>query len=143
MSQKVVQLKCYCNEYPWGKQGSQSVAARLAAKTPGTDFKLDESKPYAEMYPLLTLLPLLMLTVFRWYGTYPDLPAYVLETGENLQDFINKNPDQLMGKTVVQKFGQDLPYLPKVLSIAKALPLQLHPVSLAPPVIQATNADTL
>ncbi|KAK0639996.1 putative mannose-6-phosphate isomerase [Lasiodiplodia hormozganensis] len=111
MSQKVVQLKCHCNEYPWGKQGSQSVAARLAAKTPGTDFKLDESKPYAEM----------------WYGTYPDLPAYVLETGENLQDFINKNPDQLLGKTVVQKFGQDLPYLPKVLSIAKALPLQLHP----------------
>lgn len=62
MSQKVVQLKCYCNEYPWGKQGSQSVAARLAAMTPGTDFKLDESKPYAEMYLLLTLLPLPMLT---------------------------------------------------------------------------------
>ncbi|KKY28783.1 putative mannose-6-phosphate isomerase [Diplodia seriata] len=111
MAPKAVQLKCYCNEYPWGKQGSQSVAARLASKTPGTDFKLDESKPYAEM----------------WYGTYPDLPAYVLETGENLQDFINKTPDELLGKTVIQRFGQDLPYLPKVLSIAKALPLQLHP----------------
>lgn len=71
MSQKVVQLKCYCNEYPWGKQGSQSVAARLAAKTPGTDFKLDESKPYAEMYLLLTLLPLLMLTYSG--GTAPTL----------------------------------------------------------------------
>ncbi|OJD31799.1 phosphomannose isomerase type i [Diplodia corticola] len=111
MAPKAVQLKCYCNEYPWGKQGSQSVAARLASKTPGTDFKLDENKPYAEM----------------WYGTYPELPAYVLETGENLQDFINKTPDELMGTIVIQKFGQDLPYLPKVLSIAKALPLQLHP----------------
>ncbi|GME22200.1 phosphomannose isomerase type i [Neofusicoccum parvum] len=111
MSSKVVQLKCYCNEYPWGKLGSQSVAARLAAKTPGTDFKIDESKPYAEM----------------WYGTYPDLPAYVLETGEPLQDYINRTPDELMGKHVVQKFGPNLPYLPKVLSIAKALPLQLHP----------------
>ncbi|GME22201.1 phosphomannose isomerase type i [Neofusicoccum parvum] len=116
MSSKVVQLKCYCNEYPWGKLGSQSVAARLAAKTPGTDFKIDESKPYAEM----------------WYGTYPDLPAYVLETGEPLQDYINRTPDELMGKHVVQKFGPNLPYLPKVLSIAKALPLQLHPVGLLP-----------
>ncbi|EKG11164.1 Mannose-6-phosphate isomerase type I [Macrophomina phaseolina MS6] len=111
MAQKVVQLKCYCNEYPWGKQGSQSAAARVASKTPGTDFKIDESKPYAEM----------------WYGTYPELPAYVLESGENLQDYINKNPDELLGKRVIQKFGHDLPYLPKVLSIAKALPLQLHP----------------
>ncbi|KAK7704757.1 hypothetical protein SLS57_010381 [Botryosphaeria dothidea] len=111
MVQRVIQLKCYCNEYPWGKQGSQSAAARIASKTPGTDFKIDESKPYAEM----------------WYGTYPELPAYVLDSGENLQDVINKSPDELLGRRVIQKFGLDLPYLPKVLSIAKALPLQLHP----------------
>lgn len=111
MVQRVIQLKCYCNEYPWGKQGSQSAAARIASKTPGTDFKIDESEPYAEM----------------WYGTYPELPAYVLDSGENLQDVINKSPDELLGRRVIQKFGLDLPYLPKVLSIAKALPLQLHP----------------
>lgn len=49
MPQSVIQLKCYCNEYPWGKQGSQSAAARIASKTPGTEFQIDESKPYAEM----------------------------------------------------------------------------------------------
>lgn len=49
MVEKVLQLKCGCNEYPWGKQGSKSLAASLCAKTPGTDFKIDENKPYAEM----------------------------------------------------------------------------------------------
>ncbi|KAK8220451.1 mannose-6-phosphate isomerase-like protein [Phyllosticta capitalensis] len=112
MPQSVIQLKCYCNEYPWGKQGSQSAAARIASKTPGTEFQIDESKPYAEM----------------WFGTYPDLPSYVLETGENLQDLINTNPEHYLGAQVLNKFGHsNLPYLPKVLSIAKALPLQLHP----------------
>ncbi|KAF1836869.1 mannose-6-phosphate isomerase [Decorospora gaudefroyi] len=112
MVEKVFQLRCDCNQYPWGKQGSKSLAASLCAKTPGTNFKIDENTSYAEM----------------WMGTYPDLPSYVLETGENLQDVIDKHPDELVGKTVAKKFNHTkLPYLPKVLSIAKALPLQLHP----------------
>jgi mannose-6-phosphate isomerase len=49
MVEKVIQLKCSCNNYPWGQMGSESFAARLCAKTPGTDFKIDESKPYSEM----------------------------------------------------------------------------------------------
>ncbi len=64
-------------------------------------------------------------------GTYPDLPSYVLSTGENLQDILDKHPDELIGKGIADKFNHTkLPYLPKILSIAKALPLQLHPVSL-------------
>jgi mannose-6-phosphate isomerase len=112
MVEKVIQLRCDCNQYPWGKQGSKSLAATLCAKTPGTSFKVDENTPYAEM----------------WMGTYPELPSYVLETGEDLQDVIDKNPDELLGTKVAEKFNHTkLPYLPKVLSIAKALPLQLHP----------------
>ncbi|KAF2658436.1 mannose-6-phosphate isomerase [Lophiostoma macrostomum CBS 122681] len=112
MVEKVLQLKCYCNEYPWGRQGSKSLSARLCSKTPGTDFKIDENSPYAEM----------------WMGTYPELPSYVLETGEDLQDVLDKNSKELIGDGVIRKFNHTkLPYLPKVLSIAKALPLQLHP----------------
>ncbi|KAH9865307.1 hypothetical protein IAQ61_009254 [Plenodomus lingam] len=112
MVQKVLQLKCNCNQYPWGKKGSDSIAARLCEKTPGTDFKIDENNSYAEM----------------WMGTYPDLPSYVLETSEDLQDVLDKYPDELVGKKIAEKFGHTkLPYLPKVLSIAKALPLQVHP----------------
>jgi len=60
----VLQLKCKCNNYPWGKKGSASLAARLCAKTPGTDFKIDDSEDYAEMwfgtvsYVLIVTIPL-------------------------------------------------------------------------------------
>ncbi|KAJ4340640.1 hypothetical protein N0V87_002301 [Didymella glomerata] len=112
MVNKVIQLRCECNQYPWGKTGRESIAATLCEKTPGNGFKLDESKPYAEM----------------WMGTYPTLPSYVLETDENLQDVLDKHSQELIGDKVIKKFGHTkLPYLPKVLSISKALPLQLHP----------------
>lgn len=61
-------------------------------------------------------------------GTYPELPSYVLDTGRDLQDVLDENAAELLGDAVVKKYGHTkLPYLPKVLSIAKALPLQLHP----------------
>lgn len=114
MVNKVIQLSAKCNEYPWGRVGRESIAATLCEKTPGNGFELDENKPYAEM----------------WMGTYPTLPSKVLETGEDLQDVLDKNSNELIGQSVIQKFRHTkLPYLPKVLSIAKALPLQLHPVS--------------
>ncbi|KAF7511227.1 hypothetical protein GJ744_005124 [Endocarpon pusillum] len=110
MAGSVLQLKCDCNNYPWGKKGHHSLAARLCEKT-SPDFKIDDDKEYSEM----------------WMGTYPVIPSHVLSTGENLQDVINANAESLMGKRVLDKFGKDLPFLPKVLSIAKALPLQIHP----------------
>lgn len=112
MVNKVIQLRCECNEYPWGKQGHESLAGTLCEKTPGNGFKVDDSKPYAEM----------------WMGTYPSLPSKVLETDEDLQDVLDKHSNELIGQNVIQKFSHTkLPYLPKILSIAKALPLQLHP----------------
>jgi len=68
MTDAVFQLKCQCNNYAWGKKGKGSLAAKLCEKTPGTDFKLDDSKEYSEM----------------WMGDYPDLLAKSLTTGENL-----------------------------------------------------------
>ncbi|KAL6243485.1 hypothetical protein RBB50_009477 [Rhinocladiella similis] len=110
MSESVIQLKCDCNNYPWGRVGKESLAAVLCSKT-NPDFSIDDSKSYAEM----------------WFGTYPELPSYSLKAGEDLQDILNANKEKLIGKTVLDKFGADLPFLPKILSIAKALPLQIHP----------------
>lgn len=117
--ESVYKLKCSCNQYPWGKQGRESIAARLCEKQQGWDgkgpqtpFKIDNDKSYAEM----------------WMGTYPALPSYVEDTGEDLQDVLDRYPKELIGQETLDKFGHSkLPYLPKVLSIAKALPLQLHP----------------
>ncbi|KAF2016988.1 mannose-6-phosphate isomerase [Aaosphaeria arxii CBS 175.79] len=112
MVEKVIQLRCDCNQYSWGKQGSKSLAATLCSKTPGTKFNIEENTPYAEM----------------WMGTYPELPSHVLSTGEDLQDVLDRHHNELIGQGVIKKFNHaKLPYLPKVLSIAKALPLQLHP----------------
>jgi len=51
----------------------------------------------------------------------------ILSTGEDLQKHLDANKERLLGKGILDKFGSDLPYLPKILSIAKALPLQIHP----------------
>lgn len=132
--QRVFQLSGTCNNYPWGKKGNQSLAAQLCARTPGTDFKIKDDEFYSEM----------------WFGDYPDFPARVLETGELLADVLKKDQETLLGKKVIQNFDAQLPFLPKVstlpitisqrqksinadyfppkiLSIDKALPLQLHP----------------
>jgi len=60
-------------------------------------------------------------------GTYPTTPSLVLSSGEDLQNHLNANKEKLIGEPILNKFGADLPYLPKILSIAKALPLQIHP----------------
>ncbi|KAH7351070.1 RmlC-like cupin domain-containing protein [Rhexocercosporidium sp. MPI-PUGE-AT-0058] len=111
MTSSIIQLECQCNNYPWGKKGKESLAAKYAAATPGGSFKLDETKEYAE----------------QWMGTYPTTPSLILSSGEDLQKHLNANKDALIGKPILSKFGSDLPYLPKILSIAKALPLQIHP----------------
>ena len=101
---------CSRQNYPWGRVGKDSIAATLCSKTPNTSFKI-EDKPYAEM----------------WMGDYPVLPAKVLKTREELHKIVDENKEQLLGKNCIQKFGGVVPFLPKILSIAKALPLQIHP----------------
>ncbi|KAK5625458.1 hypothetical protein RRF57_001174 [Xylaria bambusicola] len=110
-SDLVFQLAGTCNEYPWGKQGTDSLAAKLCEKTPGTDFKIDPKKNYSEM----------------WFGDYPDFPGRKLDSGELLADVLQRDKYRLLGKKVITRFDGQLPYLPKILSIAKALPLQIHP----------------
>ena len=78
-----------------------------------------------------------------WMGDYPVLPAKALKSGEELHKIVDDNKEQLLGKTCMEKFGGVVPFLPKVyfllsavkcllkasqiLSISKALPLQIHP----------------
>ncbi|KAL2875612.1 hypothetical protein SGCOL_009231 [Colletotrichum sp. CLE4] len=106
----VFQLSGTCNNYDWGKKGRDSLAARLCENT-SNGFTIKDDKAYSEM----------------WFGDYPDFPARVLETGELLKDVLDKNKEQLLGQKVITELDGQLPYLPKILSIAKALPLQIHP----------------
>ena len=96
--------------YPWSRVGEASLSARLCSKTPNTGFAI-EHKPYAEM----------------WMGDCPVHPAKSLKTGEELHKIVDDDKEGLLGKNVMEKFGGVLPFLPKILSIDKALELQIHP----------------
>ncbi|KAL2751804.1 hypothetical protein ACRALDRAFT_1045432 [Sodiomyces alcalophilus JCM 7366] len=106
---RVFQLSGTCNNYDWGKKGRSSLAARICAQS-NSDFAI-EDKPYSEL----------------WFGDYPDFPGRVLATGETLRDHLQKNKQVLLGDKVVRELDAQLPFLPKILSISKALPLQIHP----------------
>lgn len=97
MTDRVFQLSGSCNNYPWGKQGHQSLAAQLCSKT-NKNFEIREDEFYSEM----------------WFGDYPDYPARVVKTGELLKDVLEKNKETLLGNKVVEQLGGQLPFLPKV-----------------------------
>jgi mannose-6-phosphate isomerase len=47
--------------------------------------------------------------------------------GTSLQEIIEKNPEQILGKSVVERFGTDFPILIKFIDAKKDLSIQLHP----------------
>ncbi|GAV89540.1 PMI_typeI domain-containing protein [Cephalotus follicularis] len=125
MKQKGVQrLTCWVHSYDWGKIGLDSSVATLHAKNSGANVLLD--KPYAEF----------------WMGTHESGPSYLVLQRDgvvnggvhgqcgteivSLKSWILKNP-QVLGDRVLDKWGCDLPFLFKVLSVGKALSIQAHP----------------
>lgn len=48
-----------------------------------------------------------------WMGTYPSNESHLLSTGEPLGEYLRKNP-QLVGKSVLDRWGAEIPFLPKV-----------------------------
>ncbi|KAH7910822.1 RmlC-like cupin domain-containing protein [Hygrophoropsis aurantiaca] len=62
-------------------------------------------------------------------GTHQKAPASVLSTNEQLSNYLEAHP-HLVGDRVTKHFGLpagQLPFLFKVLSFQKALPMQIHP----------------
>ena len=96
---RVFKLTGTCNNYPWGKKGRESLAARLHEKSPSTGFEINDHEPYSEM----------------WFGDYPDYPARVLETQLPLAELLSRPPLELLGQKLMEKDAQ-LPYLPKVIT---------------------------
>ncbi|GAA5873145.1 hypothetical protein JCM8547_006803 [Rhodosporidiobolus lusitaniae] len=95
--------------YDWGKLGKNgSKVSQFAQGLPNFDY--DENKPYAEL----------------WMGTHPSCPSTLYATGQDLKKYLKAKPE-LLGDKVVKKFGDDLPFLFKVLAIGKALSIQAHP----------------
>ena len=64
-----------------------------------------------------------------WMGVHPKAPSMVKCNGQwrSLAALIEKNPEEILGKAVAEKFDNRLPYLFKVLAAAKPLSIQAHP----------------
>ncbi|KAG9135642.1 hypothetical protein Leryth_002382 [Lithospermum erythrorhizon] len=122
---RIVRLKCSVKNYDWGRIGAESGVARLYALNRGVEIMVD--KPYAEL----------------WMGTHKNGPSFVSglqevvngdegeredggDCGLNLKSWIEQNPI-VLGDKVLAKFGKDLPFLSKVLSVGRALSIQAHP----------------
>ncbi|TFK16813.1 mannose-6-phosphate isomerase [Coprinopsis marcescibilis] len=113
-SQPVFKIVPTTQQYDWGKHGRNSKVAQFAEASGVPGFVIDESKPYAEL----------------WMGTHPSSPSRVKRTGEILSAHLARNPN-LIGASIRTKFPEadtgNVPFLFKVLSIAKALSIQSHP----------------
>lgn len=59
-------------------------------------------------------------------GTHPSLPSKDVETQRTLLDLVQDN-QALLSPEISERYGEKLPFLFKVLSIAKALSIQAHP----------------
>ncbi|GFP97420.1 mannose-6-phosphate isomerase 2 [Phtheirospermum japonicum] len=120
---EIVKLLCDVKNYEWGKVGKGSAVAQLYAKNSGEETGDDVC--YAEL----------------WMGTHDSGPSYVVVPAEatggftdkpkrsnlvSLKDWIEQNPS-VLGEKVLKKWGASLPFLFKVLSVAKALSIQAHP----------------
>ncbi|CAN6700423.1 unnamed protein product [Malus baccata var. baccata] len=117
----IQRLRCSIQNYDWGKRGQDSQVARLSAFNSGSG--INPQKSYAEF----------------WMGTHESGPSFLIRNSDenngffpigsqiiSLKDWISKNPN-VLGEKVIQKWGSDLPFLFKVLSVGKALSIQAHP----------------
>lgn len=104
-----MELRCAVQQYAWGKQGRQSEAALLNSSG-DPDFLIDDDMYYAEL----------------WMGTHSNGPSVLKGSSQKLSEWIKAHPESL-GEFVIQKFGINLPFLFKVLSVNQALSIQAHP----------------
>ena len=77
-----------------------------------------------------------------WLGAHPSAPSEIEDvTGkQSLIEFLSQNPTAL-GQASRQQFGDELPYLLKILDVEKPLSIQLHPTkSQAEKGFEAENA---
>lgn len=106
---EVFELICSTQNYLWGKKGSESEVGRLSLAGRHIDC-IDEKQFYAEL----------------WMGAHNKSPSLVKCSEQKLSDWIKVNEESL-GEASLSKFGNELPFLMKVLSINSALSIQVHP----------------
>lgn len=101
-------LRCPVQRYPWGLPGAQALAGRLGGVSAS-------DVPCAEC----------------WMGAHPKASAELVtdEARLSLRTAIVDFPGALLGERISKRWGSELPFLFKVLSIGAPLSIQAHPDS--------------
>lgn len=114
------ELKVTHQNYAWGALGSSSVRdlARANAARHGDGLSATDdadSVPFAEL----------------WAGTHPSGMSHIAPDddaqSQTLLSYVQSNAERALGAECVEKFGKDVPFLMKVLSVRGALSIQAHP----------------
>ncbi|WVF69655.1 mannose-6-phosphate isomerase, class I [Kwoniella sp. CBS 6097] len=124
--ERIARLIAHPNQYPWGKVGNDSMAARLTKNASEEGFTVNPKEPYAEL----------------WMGTHPTNPTSLRSSPETLlSTYLTQHPELLgtsaskfrppfdgaKGSETEDQTTGHVPFLFKVLTCKQALPLQIHP----------------
>lgn len=93
--------------YQWGTRNDEAYIPKLIGN------KAKEDIPYAEF----------------WMGAHPSAPSRLImdDKSQSLIEVLKSNPKEALGERVINKFGDSLPFLFKVLSAGNVLSIQTHP----------------
>ncbi|CAG2110022.1 unnamed protein product [Medioppia subpectinata] len=112
---KLIPLRCCVKKYEWGRKGMDSAVARFV-KNQMSGYSVDADSPHAEL----------------WMGTHPSGPTIIVSPdpeldNKTLLNLLEMFPEYVGTVNIVAKYGDNLPFLFKVLSVGKALSIQAHP----------------
>jgi len=101
---KIFKLRNHIFDYAWG---SKTFISHLLGRDEASQ------EPQAEL----------------WMGTHSVATSRIMANGkeESLLEIINQDPYKMLGKKIVDKFNNSLPFLFKVLAAASPLSIQAHP----------------
>ncbi len=89
-------------QYPWGS--AEHIPRFLGLDNP-------THEPWAEL----------------WMGAHPKAPSRLIGHKENLLQWIETDPERVLGKKILERYGTNLPFLFKLLAAAEPLSIQCHP----------------
>jgi mannose-6-phosphate isomerase len=101
---RIAVLENRIHEYSWGS--NSFIPELLGELSPA-------KRPMAEM----------------WMGTHPGGPSMAVYKNERvlLEKLIGENPSGILGDSIARKFSNKLPFLFKVIAMARPLSMQAHP----------------
>ena len=103
----IYRLDCPVQYYDWGYTSQDGIIRSFLGMSPD----IEPGKPHAEL----------------WMGAHPSAPSKILPEKKSLLDAVNEKPEHMLGPLLYSRGERKLPFLFKILDVARALSIQAHP----------------